>query len=124
VHCLSEQTLNFNDRLYLDVEKYIHPKIQRSLTSALDFCQGHSKSMIVELAMSDTIPFLITDPAALGAAIRKRRRALGLRQSDVAMQSGVSTPTVSAIENGKDTARIGLVLQICRDLGLKLTAEG
>jgi len=80
--------------------------------------------MIVELAMSDTIPFLITDPAALGAAIRKRRRALGLRQSDVAMQSGVSTPTVSAIENGKDTARIGLVLQICRDLGLKLTAEG
>ena len=34
---------------------------------------------------------------------------------------GVSIPTVSAIENGKATAQIGLVLQICRDLGLRLT---
>ena len=39
------------------------------------------------------------------------------------MQSGVSTPTVSAIENGKVTARIGLVLQICRDLGLRIRLE-
>lgn len=60
--------------------------------------------------------------ADLGRALRDRRLALGLTQADVAMQSGVSTPTVSAIENGKETARIGLVLQICRDLGLQLTA--
>lgn len=56
----------------------------------------------------------------IGRAIRARRQELGLHQADVAMQSGVSTPTVSAIENGKETARIGLVLQICRDLGLEL----
>jgi DNA-binding XRE family transcriptional regulator len=37
------------------------------------------------------------------------------------MQSGVSTPTVSAIENGKETARVGLVLQLCRDLGIQLS---
>jgi DNA-binding XRE family transcriptional regulator len=34
------------------------------------------------------------------------------------------SPTVSAIENGKATARIGLVLQICRNLGLRLTVSG
>jgi len=65
----------------------------------------------------------ITTPADLGRAIRDRRLALGLTQADVAMQSGVSTPTVSAIENGKETARLGLALQICRDLGLHLTME-
>ena len=66
-------------------------------------------------------PHIITDPATLGKAIRARRRALGLQQSDLAMQSGVSLPIVSAIENGKDTARIGLVLQLCQDIGLRLT---
>ena len=65
--------------------------------------------------------FSIDDPAALGRAIRARRRALKLRQEEVSAQSGVSTGTVSAIENGKPTAQIGLVLQICRDLGLRLT---
>jgi|ACQI01.1.fsa_nt_gi y4mF family transcriptional regulator len=73
--------------------------------------------------MTDQDPTRIDDPESLGQAIRKRRLALGLRQNEVAMQSGISTQTVSAIENGKETARIGLVLQICRDLGLRLTAE-
>ncbi|WP_146287855.1 helix-turn-helix transcriptional regulator [Gemmobacter aquaticus] len=72
--------------------------------------------------MAPYTPFLLQTPADLGRAIRDRRLALGLTQADVAMQSGVSTPTVSAIENGKETARIGLVMQICRDLGLQLTA--
>ena len=70
--------------------------------------------------MRTTTP--ITDPASLGRAIRARRLALGLRQSEVAMQSGISLPTLGAIENGKDTARIGVVLQLCQDLGLRLTA--
>lgn len=65
----------------------------------------------------------ILTPADLGRAIRARRRELGLRQSELAMQSGVSTPTVSAVENGKETARIGLALQLCRDLGIRLRIE-
>lgn len=75
--------------------------------------------MIVE-TMSDSRTVAIEDPAALGRAIRARRLALNLRQEDVAAQSGLSVPTVSAIENGKPTAQIGLVLQICRDIGLRL----
>jgi y4mF family transcriptional regulator len=65
----------------------------------------------------------VDHPSALGQAIRKRRLALGLRQQDVAAQSGVSVPTVSAIENGKATAQIGLILQMCRDLGMRLTVD-
>lgn len=63
----------------------------------------------------------VSTVAELGQAIRERRQVLGLRQAETAMQSGVSAATFSAIENGKETARIGLVLQICRDLGLQIT---
>ena len=73
--------------------------------------------------MQPSAPIPIQTPADLGRAIRARRLELGMQQADVAMQSGISTPTVSAIENGKETARIGLVLQICRDLGLQIRIE-
>ncbi len=63
---------------------------------------------------------VVTDPASLGRALQKRRKTLGLRQEDVALQSGISRPTLMAIEAGKETAQIGLVLQVCRDLGLRL----
>lgn len=62
----------------------------------------------------------VHSPVELGAAIRRRRRALGLRQADVALRSGLSLPTVGAIERGKDSAQIGLVLGLARDLGLRL----
>ena len=63
----------------------------------------------------------ISTPGDLGRAIRARRKALGLTQEDVAAQVGVSRITVGAVENGKDTAHVGIVLQICRDLGLHLS---
>lgn len=66
-------------------------------------------------------PPRIATPADLGRAIRARRKALGLTQEDVAAQVGVSRITVGAVENGKDTAHVGIVLQICRDLGLHLS---
>ncbi|WP_420026480.1 helix-turn-helix domain-containing protein [Fuscovulum ytuae] len=65
----------------------------------------------------------IQSSADLGAAIRERRKDLGLLQAELAMQSGITSATLSAIENGKETARIGLVLQICRDLGLRLEVK-
>ncbi|SOC19214.1 helix-turn-helix domain-containing protein [Rhodobacter maris] len=77
--------------------------------------------MIVDTNMTASSITSVSTAEELGRAIRARRLALGLHQADVAMQSGVSAPTVSAIENGKETARIGLVLQICRDLGLQIT---
>ena len=65
-------------------------------------------------------PRRVRTPEEIGAAIRARRKALGLTQEDVAAQTGLSRPTVGAIEGGKDTAQIGIVLQVCADLGLEI----
>lgn len=73
--------------------------------------------------MDPTKPTLVTSPADLGLAIRTRRKALGMTQEQLAMASGISAATVGAIENGKETARLALVLQLCRDLGIRLRAE-
>lgn len=59
----------------------------------------------------------------LGQAVRDRRKNLRLTQGDLALQSGVSQPTISAIENGKNSAQIGLALRICADLGLRIKVE-
>ena len=69
----------------------------------------------------------VNDPASLGQAIRKARKALRITQKELSLQTGISRTTIRAIEHGKQTAHLGLVLQICRDLGLTLTlssAEG
>lgn len=41
------------------------------------------------------------DLATIGAQIIKRRKALGLRQIDVAVRAGVSRATVDALEHGR-----------------------
>ncbi|WP_316014612.1 helix-turn-helix domain-containing protein [Roseobacter sp. HKCCA0434] len=64
----------------------------------------------------------VDDAARLGALIRDTRRALGMTQEALSMQTGISRPTIRAIERGKPTAHLGLVLQICRDLGIALRA--
>jgi y4mF family transcriptional regulator len=69
----------------------------------------------------------VNDPSSLGQAIRKARKALNITQEDLSLQTGISRTTIRAIEQGKQTAHLGLVLQVCRDLGLMLTltsAEG
>ena len=64
----------------------------------------------------------ITDPASLGATLRAARRAVKLTQEQLSLQTGISRPTIRAIEQGKTTAHVGLVLQLCRDLGVTLQA--
>lgn len=65
----------------------------------------------------------VTTPSTLGRAIRDRRKSLRMTQEQLAMSSGISAATVGAIENGKESARLSLVLQLCRDLGIRLWAE-
>ncbi len=62
----------------------------------------------------------VTDPSSLGAALRKARKALKISQEDLSLQTGISRTTIRAIEQGKQTAHVGLVLQLCRDLGLTI----
>ena len=44
-----------------------------------------------------------------------------MTQDDLSQVVGVGRKFISSVENGKDTAQIGLILHLCRELGLELT---
>ena len=63
---------------------------------------------------------LISDAVSLGAALRRTRKALKITQEELSLQTGISRPTIRGIERGKETAQVGLVLQLCQDLGVAI----
>ena len=58
---------------------------------------------------------------SLGSRIKKRRKALGLSQSDLAGKAGVSRATLDALENGR-SGELGFlkISRILMVLGLEL----
>jgi y4mF family transcriptional regulator len=70
----------------------------------------------------DSFPYgKIADVGHVGAAIRAKRRAIGMRQEELASLSGVGARFLSEVENGKPSAEIGKVLQVLKRLGLELS---
>jgi y4mF family transcriptional regulator len=65
----------------------------------------------------------VTAIAQIGAAIRQKRRAIGMRQAELAALSGVGIRFLSELENGKSSAEIGKVLIVLRRLGLDLLIQ-
>jgi len=59
--------------------------------------------------------------SALGAAVRERRRALGLRQAELADLAGCSERFIHTVEHGKESLRLGKVLDVLEVLGLGLS---
>jgi DNA-binding response OmpR family regulator len=57
---------------------------------------------------------------ALGAAIRDRRKALGLTLNEMAKKTGVSLGYLSQIELGKNSASIETLYKICLALGVRM----
>lgn len=57
----------------------------------------------------------------LGKAIKARRTQSGLRLEDAAALCGVAKQTLMKIEHGAGTASLGVVLQVCQNLGIELT---
>lgn len=57
----------------------------------------------------------------LGGALRQARRARGMSQADLARAARVGRSWLSAVERGKRTAEIGLVLQVLDTLRLDVT---
>ncbi len=53
--------------------------------------------------------------------IRERRVHLGLRQDEVAALAGISTRSVHALETGKSTIRLDVILAVVTTLGLALS---
>jgi y4mF family transcriptional regulator len=59
----------------------------------------------------------------LGSIIKKRRKEQRLTQEQLAVFSGVGLRFLREVEQGKDSAHIGKVLQIVEMLGLILKVE-
>ena len=62
-------------------------------------------------------------PKILGAAVRRARRAQGLKQADLAGLCNTGLRFISDLENGKPSCRIGLALKVAKTLGLKISLE-
>jgi y4mF family transcriptional regulator len=60
----------------------------------------------------------------LAAAVRGRRRELGLSQVELAAGIGVSRDWVSDFESGKATVEMGLVLRVLEALRLRIDLAG
>lgn len=58
---------------------------------------------------------------SLGAAIRERRKAMGLTLSNMSDRTGVSLGYLSQIELGKNSASIETLYRICLALGMKMS---
>lgn len=56
--------------------------------------------------------------AQLGAAIRSRRRQMGITQKELAMTCGTGLRFIVDLEKGKPTCQIGKTLQVLQALGL------
>ena len=65
---------------------------------------------------------LVRTPADLGAAIRDKRKQLGLNQAGFAEKIGVSRQWVIELEHGHARAELGLVLRALDALDIRLDA--
>ena len=66
---------------------------------------------------------VITDMSELGSLIRPARREQGLTQTELAGLAGVGVTFVSQLENGKQSAEAGKVIDVLLTLGIDLIAE-
>lgn len=81
--------------------------------------------MDASVGMSVALPREIAEPEVPNPLhwsrfIRQRRIELGLRQDQLADLSGVSVRTVSAVESGKPTVRLDVLVAILDTLGVHL----
>ena len=65
----------------------------------------------------------VNSPSTLGAALRQRRRKLGLTQDDLALAIGVNRKVVGQLEGGKQSVRLDIALNAARALGLNVGVE-
>ena len=66
---------------------------------------------------------VITDMSELGSLIRTERREQGLTQTELAGLAGVGVTFISQLENGKQSAEAGKVIDVLLTLGIDLIAE-
>jgi HTH-type transcriptional regulator / antitoxin HipB len=72
------------------------------------------------------VPMKIDSVGDLVAAVRGRRRALGLSQAELAARAGVSRHWLTTFEGGKPTVELAHVLRVldALDIHLELADDG
>jgi HTH-type transcriptional regulator/antitoxin HipB len=61
----------------------------------------------------------MTTPA-FGEFVKKRRKELRMKQSDLALVSGTGMRFISDLEDGKSTCELGKALSVLANLGIEL----
>lgn len=61
--------------------------------------------------------------AELGAALRSRRKALNLTQTETADLADISTRVLSDLENGRETVRLDILNAVATALGMSLSLK-
>jgi HTH-type transcriptional regulator/antitoxin HipB len=56
----------------------------------------------------------------IGAALRRRRRALNMRQGDLGQKTNLRQATISALENGEPGTQLRTLIEVLSALGLEL----
>ena len=74
------------------------------------------QSMILYRTVNIMIKRTLT-PAEIGTIVRTSRKAVGLRQDELAGAAGVGLRFIVDLEAGKATAQIGKTLQVLQALG-------
>jgi y4mF family transcriptional regulator len=62
----------------------------------------------------------MTSPSNIGEAVRRARKAMGLRQDELAAAAGVGLRFLVELERGKPTIQLGRTLAVLAALGLDL----
>lgn len=65
----------------------------------------------------------ITDTKKLGQYIKNLRKAQNLTQADLAISANVGIRFLVDLENGKKTAQIGKVIDVCNALGILIDVK-
>lgn len=63
---------------------------------------------------------IMLDATAIGNIVREERKALGLRQAELAAASGVGVRFIVELERGKPTVQLGRVLAVLSALGCSI----
>ena len=81
-------------------------------------------SKIVIILPKGKIFMQIKNVSELGKLIKDTRKSQGLTQADLAISANVGVRFIVDVENGKETAQIGKILQVCQMLGLEIEIKG
>ena len=60
----------------------------------------------------------------VGVAVRRRRRALGLSQSDLGSRAGLRQATISTLESGEPGTRLRTLVDVMAALELEVVIQG